>query len=86
MSIFRSAKDKTPEPVKIAWASNQAEAEMIQGILQSEGIPSLVQRAKGFDVADFLAAGPRYVLVPASAERRARELLDRSDNEPLPGE
>lgn len=86
MSIFRSSRDRTPEPVQVAWASNQAEAEMIQGILQSEGIPSLVQRAKGFDVADFLAAGPRYVLVPASAEQRARELLDRSGTEPLPGE
>jgi hypothetical protein len=86
MSIFRSDRKKPPEPVKVAWAANQAEAEMIQGILESEGIPSLVQRAKGFDVADFIAAGPRYVLVPASAEERATELLDQSGSESLPGE
>jgi hypothetical protein len=86
MSIFGSGKDRSPEPVQVAWASNQAEAEMIQGILESEGIPSLVQRAKGFDVADFLAAGPRYVLVPASAEERARKLLEPPEGEALPGE
>lgn len=75
MSIFRSRKPKTPEPVRVAWAPNQAEAEMIENMLNAEGIPCLLQRQRGFDVPDFLAAGPRYVLVPAAAEEKARAIL-----------
>ncbi len=88
MSIFRSRKPKTPEPVRVAWAPNQAEAEMIENILNSEGIPCLLQRQRGFDVPDFLAAGPRYVLVPAAAEEKARALLAELelDGESLPVE
>jgi hypothetical protein len=65
--------------VKVAWAQNQAEAELIQGILEGEGIPSMVKRARGFDVPDFLAAGPRDVLVPEEAIQPARELLLREE-------
>lgn len=61
--------------VKVAYARNIAEAEMIQGLLRQEGIPSMVRRNGGFDVPDFLAAGPRDVLVPISQADRARELL-----------
>ncbi|MEX1219892.1 MAG: DUF2007 domain-containing protein [Solirubrobacterales bacterium] len=61
--------------MKVAWASNQSEAEMIEGILNAEGIPCLIRRARGFDVPDFLAAGPREILVPALAEDKAREIL-----------
>jgi Putative prokaryotic signal transducing protein len=61
--------------VKVAYAQNQPEAEMIQGLLRQEGIQSMVQRNGGFDVPDFLAAGPRDVLVPESDAERARELL-----------
>jgi len=75
MSIFRSRRPKTPEPVKVAWAPNQAEAEMIENILNADGIPCMLQRQRGFDVPDFLAAGPRYVLVPAAAEEKARQIL-----------
>ena len=49
--------------VRAAWARNQAEAEIIQGLLLEEGIPSLARRSGGFDVPDFLAAGPRDILV-----------------------
>lgn len=63
------------ELVKVAWAQNQAEAELIQGILEGEGIPTIAKRSRGFDVPDFLAAGPRDVLVPSSAAQSARELL-----------
>jgi hypothetical protein len=56
-------------------ARNQAEAELIQGMLLEEGIPSLLKRTRGFDVPDFLAAGPRDVLVPESGLGVARELL-----------
>ena len=61
--------------VKAAWARNQAEAELIQGILLEEGIPSVERRTRGFDVPDFLAGGPRDILVPQSAHELARDLL-----------
>jgi hypothetical protein len=63
------------ELVKVARARHQAEAELIEDLLRQEGIPSLSRRAGGFDVPDFLAAGPRDVLVPASAAEAAREIL-----------
>ena len=61
--------------VRVAGAQHQAEAELIQGLLLEEGIPSLVRRNQGFDVPDMLAAGPRDVLVPASGATAAREVL-----------
>jgi hypothetical protein len=63
------------ELTKVGWAGNQAEAELIQGMLLEHGIPSMLRRSMGFDVPDFLAAGPRDVLVPASGAELARELL-----------
>jgi hypothetical protein len=61
--------------VRVAGARNQAEAEFIQGLLLEEGVPSMVRRSAGFDVPDFLAAGPRDVLVPESGFVTAREVL-----------
>jgi hypothetical protein len=61
--------------VRVAGARNQAEAEFIQGLLLEEGVPSLLRRTAGFDVPDFLAAGPRDVLVPEAAFATAREVL-----------
>jgi hypothetical protein len=61
--------------VKVAWARNQSEAELISGLLLEEGVPSVIRRNGGFDVPDFLAAGPRDVLVAASGEDIAREAL-----------
>src|SRR5215213_5941249 len=63
------------DPVKVGFASNLAEAQMIQGILLEEGIPSFERRSRGFDVPDFLAAGPRDILVPGAAAEIARNLL-----------
>ena len=48
---------------------------MIQALLLEEGIPSLARRSGGFDVPDFLAAGPRDVMVAAGGLDAARELL-----------
>lgn len=59
--------------VKVAYALNQMEAEMIQGLLSEHGIPSMVQRT--VDNPEFLAAGPRQVLVPEAAAEEAREVL-----------
>ena len=61
--------------VKVAYARNLAEAELIQGLLRQEEIPSMLKRNGGFDVPDFLSAGARDVLVPVSQADRARELL-----------
>ena len=89
MSIFRRSerRERAPEPVKIAWANNVAEADLIADILRQEGIPSLIKRNKGFDVPDFLAAGARDIFVPASAAERAKEILAelQSGEDELPG-
>ena len=61
--------------VKVTSARNQAEAEFIQGMLLEEGVPSLLRRSAGFDVPDFLAAGPRDILVPQSGVATARDVL-----------
>jgi hypothetical protein len=65
--------------VRVAGARHQAEAEMMQELLLEEGVPSVLRRSAGFDVPDFLAAGPRDVLVPESGAEAARALLLGSD-------
>jgi hypothetical protein len=69
--------------VKVVGARNQAEAELLQGILLEEGVPSMMRRSGGFDVPDFLASGPRDILVPSSGADAAREILQLPD--PAPG-
>ncbi len=61
--------------VGVAHATNLAEAELIQALLLDAGVPSLLRRSAGFDVPDFLAAGPRDVLVAVSGLDVAREAL-----------
>lgn len=70
------------ELVKVARAQHQSEAEFIEGLLLEVGIPCMLRRARGFDVGEMLAAGPRDVLVPASGAQAAREALAW---EPPPG-
>jgi zinc-ribbon domain len=65
--------------VRVVSAHHQAEAEMVQGILLEEGIPSMTRRSAGFDVPDMLAAGRRDILVPASGLQVAREVLLQAD-------
>jgi hypothetical protein len=67
------------ELVRVAGARNQPEAELIQGLLLEEGIPSVLRRARGFDVPDYLAAGPRDVMVAESGVLPAREVLMQAD-------
>jgi hypothetical protein len=74
--------------VRVAGGRNQAEAELIQNLLLEEGVPSILRRAAGFDVPDFLAAGPRDVLVPEAGVPTARDVLleaDLAGGEPGPG-
>jgi hypothetical protein len=75
--ITRKVKPQLSEGrlVRVAGASNQAEGEFIQSLLLEEGVPSVLRRSAGFDVPDFLAAGPRDVLVPESGVATAREVL-----------
>lgn len=63
------------ELVRVAGARNLSEAELVQGLLLDEGVPSVLRRSRGFDVPDLLAAGPRDVLVPESGLQVARTLL-----------
>jgi hypothetical protein len=74
------------ELVKVAGGRNQAEAELIQGLLLEWGVPSMLRRTAGFDVPDFLAAGPRDVLVPEAGAETAREVLLQADLAPTTGE
>jgi Putative prokaryotic signal transducing protein len=64
---------------RVATARHQPEAELIQMLLLEEGIPSTLRRSAGFDVPDFLAAGPRDVMVPESGLDTAREVLRESE-------
>jgi Putative prokaryotic signal transducing protein len=61
--------------VKVAFARNQAEAEMIQGLLLEGGIPSVLKRSRGFDAPEFMAAGPHDVMVDSGHAHEAKTLL-----------
>ena len=73
------------ELTKVAAGRNQAEAELIQGLLLEEGVPSMLKRSAGSDVPDLLAAGRRDVLVPRSGVDVARDVLMESELLPAPG-
>src|SRR5918999_422803 len=60
--------------VRVAVAANQAETELLQGVLQEAGIPSNWRRTGG-DIPDLLAAGYREIYVPAAAAEEAQALL-----------
>ncbi|MGB0614099.1 MAG: hypothetical protein ACPGN4_08135, partial [Miltoncostaeaceae bacterium] len=57
-------------------------AEMIQGILADAGIPAYVRRMAGFDVPDFLAGGPRDVMVPEGRALEAHAVIDPLEPDP----
>jgi hypothetical protein len=71
------------ELVRVAGGRNQAEAELIRNLLLEEGVPSLVRRSPGADVPEFLAAGPRDVLVPESGAETALNLLHEAELLPV---
>jgi len=62
--------------VKVAAAPDESLALLMEGVLKDAGIPSLIQRAAGFDAPDFLSAGPRDILVPASLVELAKQILE----------
>lgn len=59
----------------MAFARNQSEAELLQGLLTESGIPSVLKRSRGFDAPEFLSAGPHDVYVNADHAQRAKEVL-----------
>jgi phage major head subunit gpT-like protein len=74
-----SSSSNSGRLVKVAYAQQQMEAEMIQGLLAEHGIPSMVQRT--VDNPEFLAAGPRQILVPEAVAEQAREVLKNTPGE-----
>jgi hypothetical protein len=66
----------TDDWAKVGSAPNETMALMMQELLKNAGIPVLVRRPAGFDVPDFLAAGPREVLVPNVVLPEATELVE----------
>ncbi len=67
--------------VKVGFARNQAEAEMLQGLLTESGIPSILKRSGGFDAPEFLAAGPRDIWVNKEHAHEARRILEETMTE-----
>jgi hypothetical protein len=61
--------------VKVGFARNQAEAEMLQALLLESDIPSILKRSGGFDAPEFLAAGPRDIWVNQAQAEEARRIL-----------
>ena len=70
--------ERGDELVKVGYAGNRPEAEMIQGLLESAGIPSLLQ-ALGVNGPNLgfgtLPNDPQRIMVRASQAERARALL-----------
>ncbi|MGI9048603.1 MAG: hypothetical protein ACR2GU_04385 [Rubrobacteraceae bacterium] len=61
---------------KVGSAPNETLALMMEGLLREADIPVLIRRPPGFDAPDFLAAGPRELLVPEIVIAEAREILE----------
>ena len=64
--------------IKVGFARNVVEAEMLQGLLLDAGIPSILKRSAGFDNPDFLAAGPHDIWANAQHAKEARQLLEET--------
>jgi Putative prokaryotic signal transducing protein len=64
--------------IKVGFARNQAEAEMLQALLLESDIPSILKRSGGFDAPEFLAAGPRDIWVNQGHAEVARRILSET--------
>jgi hypothetical protein len=74
--------DRRPRPEytigdlrRVVVAMNQAEADMLEDMLRSEGIPCVVRRTGRADLPDFGLSGQREILVPEGGLSAARDLL-----------
>jgi hypothetical protein len=72
----RKATATGPRWVIVAVARHQPEADLIVNLLHDGDIPAYHRRGRGFDVPDFLALGPREVMVPDDRAADARAVLD----------
>ncbi len=78
-AVLAPAADVQPDgSVRVATAANRAEAELLQGALQTAGIPSTWRRTGG-DLPGLLAAGYREIYVPEGAASEARAVLATSE-------
>lgn len=83
----RSAKDAGgPTWVALTYAPNQPLADLICNLLEDAQIPCYHRRAQGFDVPDFLAGGPRMVMVHPERLEDARAVVDPFDWQDAPGD
>ncbi len=83
----RTLSSSDNDLVKIAYANDESEAELLQGLLRTVDVGSVLRRAPGFDAPEFGSAGPRDVLVAASDVPVARDVLREVDQgESGPGE
>jgi hypothetical protein len=66
------------EPVGLTIARNESEAQLIRGLLESEGIQSFDQATNyGAGVTDgFTFTGPREIFVLPADLERAKQLLE----------
>jgi Putative prokaryotic signal transducing protein len=78
-AVLGSVGDVQPDGiVRVATAANQAEAELLQGALQTAGIPSTWRRT-GADLPGLLSAGYREIYVLEDAAEEARAILATTD-------
>ncbi len=75
-------KKKSPEMVVVYRAAGETEAHIIQGMLECQGIPSLLRSDAAPSVHVFLVdgMGEVRVMVPAAAADRARALIEGDVN------
>jgi Putative prokaryotic signal transducing protein len=66
------------EGVVLTVVSGETEAEIVLGLLRSAGIDAAYRDTEAIDsqLEDFIAAGPREILVRESDVEAARELIE----------
>jgi Putative prokaryotic signal transducing protein len=70
-----SSSSSSGRLVKVGHGQNRVEAEMIQGLLFEQRIPSLLSQP-GLGAPYNVTAGPHHVLVAEEDAARAREVLE----------
>jgi hypothetical protein len=75
----RTRSTRDIDLVKVAYAHDEIQAEFLQGLLREADVVSVVRRAPGFDVPEFVAGGPRHLLVAASDVPVAHDVLREVD-------
>jgi hypothetical protein len=68
---------ESDEPVVVKVVASEPEADIVCGLLRSAGIDCAYRDTEAIDstIEDFIAAGPREIVVRASDLDAARELL-----------